>query len=195
MYIIHVRVCTNIHVHMWICVEGKDVVSQGPFTLFCEAGSLTETSNSLSRPGWLARKPQDSPVCLLSNDKQMPEFYCCLCRGMISGYHAGKASTSPTELSSPTLKGSIDTIFLQLSQKVAADPYLPTLGLLPDPRASEPQFSFYSLVTQTLVTYPELLMSLTAIKSLGSLAGGLQNATRLQHTEGAWGERRREGLG
>lgn len=48
MYIIHVRVCTNIHVHMWICVEGKDVVSQGPFTLFCEAGSLTETSNSLS---------------------------------------------------------------------------------------------------------------------------------------------------
>lgn len=41
----------------------------------------------------------------------------------------------------------------------------------------------YSHLKRSLLT-PELLISLTAIKSLGSLAGGLQNATRLHHTEG-----------
>lgn len=42
---------------------------------------------------------------------------------------------------------------------------------------------------QILVTYPELLMSLTAIKSLGSLAGGLQ------HTGGTWRQERERGYG
>lgn len=34
--------CTGIHARVWICVEAKHVISQGPFTLFSEAGSLTE---------------------------------------------------------------------------------------------------------------------------------------------------------
>lgn len=43
MYVIHVHVCTGIHAHVWICVEAKDVISQGPFTSFCDVRSLSET--------------------------------------------------------------------------------------------------------------------------------------------------------
>ena len=42
-YIIHVHGCTGTHARVWICVEVKDVISQGPFTLCCETGSLTKT--------------------------------------------------------------------------------------------------------------------------------------------------------
>lgn len=94
----YVHVCAGTYAHVWTCVKTKGVIPQESFTFFCEVGSL--------------RGPRTRQATRLTyqcfNDKCISGF----CRGggdtgLISGHHAGKASTLTSEPPSPALKAAM----------------------------------------------------------------------------------------